>query len=309
MTPALVLLLALALAAEPRAAMELAKRAYAASQDGRWDEAAAALREAARLAPANPRYRMALGGVLEKQGLPEEAVAEFAAALRLDNNNTQLRERLETLSLDTGAQLARAGRFRTGLKLAQEHAALFPASPAGAQMLGLFLLRNHQNLAAVEAYQRALTLDPALADASVGLGIAQSEAGLTVEAARTFEAGLRRFPQDATHRQAYGILLGKLAETGDADAARRAAPMLLSALALNDQLAESHYQLGMLALAQGDAPAALARFERAAQSGLDDARLHYGAARALRRLGRLEEAEARMASFRQRKSAEEAAAR
>lgn len=308
MTQAL-LCFALAWLAEPPAAMQSAKRAYTAAQAGRFEEAVVALREAARIAPANPQYRMALGGVFEKQGKQEEAVAEFAAALRLDPANRQLSERLETLSLDTGANLARAGRFRSGLKLAQQTSALFPNSPAAALMLGLFLMRNHQNLASVEAYQRALELDPASVDASVGLGIAQSKAGLPREAAGTFETGLQRFPQDAMHRQAYGVLLVKLAETGEPDAARRAQQLLTSALALDDKLAESHYQLGTLALAQGDALAALARFEQAAQRGLDDARLHYAAARALRRAGREAEAEARLALFRERKAAEEASAR
>ncbi|MFN7651038.1 MAG: tetratricopeptide repeat protein [Acidobacteriota bacterium] len=304
-----IFLLALALVAEPPAAIESAKRAYAAAQAGRWEEAATALREAARLAPANPLYRTGLGGILEKQGRREEAVAEFTAALRLDPANRQLRDRVGALALDTGAELARAGRFRAGLKLAREHAALFPDSPAAFQMLGLFLLRTHENPASAEAYQRALQLDPDSADASVGLGIAQSEAGLTAEAARTFTAGLQRFPRDAMHRQAYGVLLVKLAETGDGEAARQARPMLLSALALNESLAESHYQLGLLELAAGDAPGALASLERAARHGLDDSRRHYATARALRRLGRQAEAEAALASFRRRKAAEEAAPR
>jgi hypothetical protein len=88
-----------------------------------------------------------------------------------------------------------------------------------------------------------------LADEAWASALRSPKAGLTVEAARTFEAGLRRFPQDATHRQAYGICRqARRTGAGRCGRRRRAAPMLLSALALNDQLAESDDQLGMLAL-------------------------------------------------------------
>ena len=91
------------------------------------------------------------------------------------------------------------------------------------------------------------------------------------------------------HRQAYGVLLARMAESGDAPAGR-AVNMLESALALDPSLAEAHYQLGNLALARDDAASAAHHFEAAARNGLDDSRLHYAAARALRRLGKTDEA-------------------
>ena len=291
-------------AAEPPAAMRLARQAYEDARAGRVEEAAAGLREATRLAPGNALYRSALGGLLEKRGRLEEAVAEFGEAARLDS---KFRTRFESVSLDFGAQLAHAGRFRSGLPFAKATAQRFPESARAAIMLGLFLTRNQQNLAAVEAYRRAVTLAPELPEANVGLGIAQSNAGLTAEAAATFEDGLRRFPRDAMHRQAFGVLLVKLAETGQAGAAAQAARMLESALALDATLAEAHYQLGALSLANGDASAAQARFSRAAALGLDDARLHYAWARALRRLNRGSEADEHLAIFQAQKAASEAA--
>jgi tetratricopeptide (TPR) repeat protein len=172
-------------------------------------------------------------------------------------------------------------------------------------MLGLFETRNQQNLKAVAAYRRALELDPESAEASTGLGMAQSSAGLLADAQATFEAGVKRFPTDAMHRQAYGVLLSKMAETGAAGKAR-AIEMLESALKLDPSLAEAHYQLGNLALSGDDAVSAAAHFDAAAGRGLDDSRLHYAYARALRRLGREEEASRQLEMFRARKSAEEA---
>jgi len=284
--------------------MSLARQAYEHARAGRVAEALNGLREAARLAPANALYRSALGGLLEKQGRLEEAVQEFGAAAQLD---AQFGQRWETVSLDWGAELARAGRFRTGLPFARQTAARFPESSRVAIMWGLFLTRNQQNLAAVGAYQRAVTLSPDSPEANVGLGIAQTNAGLTAKAVVTFQDGLRRFPRDATHRQAYGVLLVKLFETGKASAASEATAMLESALAIDSSLAEPHYQLGALALERGDAHGAEARFATAASLGLDDTRLHYAWARTLRRLDRAAEADAHLQLFRLRKAAVEAA--
>lgn len=299
------LLLLPAAAAEPPEAMKLARRAYEQAQAGQFPEAIAGLRQAARLAPANALYRSALGGIHERQGQLEEAVAAFGEAARLDPNDQRIRAHFESVSLDWGAVLAREHRFRAGLVFARETAARFAGSARAQLMLGLFLTRNQHNLAAVDAYRRALTLDPASADASVGLGIAQSSAGMVKEALATFEAGLVLFPADAMHRQALGVLLARLAETGDAAAAERARAMLESALAIDPKLAEAHYQLGSLALARGDARAAIVCFDAAAEQGLDDSRLHYAAARALRRAGRGGDAEARLQLFRQRKASEQ----
>lgn len=291
---------------EPRPAIALARRAYEQAQAGRYEEAAAGLREAARLAPTNPLYRSALGGVFERQGKLSEALAAFAEALRLDPANAAIRSRVESLSLDWGATLAKERRYRAGLVLARQTAARSPQLAAAHLMLGLFLTRNRQNLAAVDAYRRAFALDTHSAEASVGLGIAQFSAGLTREAQATFEAGIQAFPRDAIHRQAYGVLLVKMAESGDAPPSR-AAEMLASALQIDGKLAEAHYQLGSLALARGDAAPALTHFDTAAKNGQDDARLHYAASRALRRLGRDAEAETRLEVFRSRKATEESA--
>jgi superkiller protein 3 len=292
--------------AEPAEATRRARRAYELARSGQSDLAIAELGEAIRIAPGNPLYRSALGGIYERQGKLEEALAAFNEAVRLDPGNRVLSAHLEKVSLDWGESLARSRRFRAGLAHARATAERFPKSARAWLMLGLFETRNQENLAAVAAYRRAAELDPESAEANVGLGIAQSSAGLANDAVATFEAGLKKYPGDAMLRQAYGVLLARMAESGDAPAAR-AVEMLESALALAPSLAEAHYQLGGLALARDDSASAVLHFEAAAQNGLDDSRLHYVAARALRRLGRTDEAARHVDLFRKRKQAEEAA--
>jgi tetratricopeptide (TPR) repeat protein len=205
--------------------MQKARRAYELVRAGQFDPAIAELEEASRVAPANPLYRSALGGIFERQGKLDRAVAAFSEAVRLDPANPKLNAHLESVSLEWGATLAREKRFRAGLAHARETARRFPNSSPAFLMLGLFETRNQQNLASVDAYARALVLDPESSDASVGLGMAQSNAGLTKEAEATFVAGLKKFPKDAMHRQAYGVLLARLSESGAVPPAR-AVPML-----------------------------------------------------------------------------------
>lgn len=288
---------------EPPEAMTLARRAYESARAGNFDAAAGDLLLASRLAPKNPLYRSALGGIYARQGKLEEAVAAFREATRLDPANAQLRANLGKLSLDSGAVLAKQRRFRAGLVLARETAKLFPDSASAHIMLGLFETRNQQNVKAVAAYRRALDLDPQSSEASVGLGIAQSSAGMFQESQATFEAGLKRFPSDPMHRQAYGVLLVKLAEAGSAPP-QQAIDMLQSALRLDPSLAEAHYQLGNLALAREDLQTATTEFVAALANGLDDSRLHYALARTLRRIGKTDEAEKHLQLFRQRKATE-----
>jgi tetratricopeptide (TPR) repeat protein len=291
-------------ATEPLEAMERARHAYELARAGELEPAVAELEQAARIAPGNPLYRSALGGMYERGGKLEEAVAAFADAVRLDPANPTLNAHLESVSLDWGAELAGSRHFRAGLVHARVTAERFPKSARAYLMLGLFQARNQQNLAAVASYRRAVELDPQSADASVGLGVAQSSAGLVKDAEATFEAGLKKFPDNAKHRQAYGVLLARMAESGEAPAGRAVA-MLESALALDPLLAEAHYQLGSLALASNGAAAAVLHFEAAARNGLDDSRLHYATARALRRLGKADESARHMELFRKRKQSEE----
>ncbi len=290
---------------EPPEAMPLARRAYESARGGSFEAAVRDLNEAARLAPKNALYRSALGGIYMRQNKLEEAVEAFSAAVRLDPSNATLRGNLETASLEWGAALAKQRRYRAGLILARNTAKLFPRSASAQLMLGLFETRNHQNVNAVAAYRKALDLDPSLADASVGLGIAQSSAGLLKQAKATFEAGLKAFPDDAMHRQAYGVLLVKLAESG-LEPAQHAARMLESALQIDPALAEAYYQLGNLAMSREDAASAMTHYSAAMRNLLDDSRVHYAAARALRRLGRVEDAERHLRLFRERKASEEA---
>ena len=170
--------------------------------------------------------------------------------------NAKALEMLEEISLDLGAELVKQRRFKTGLILANDTARRFPASARAQQMLGLFLTRNQQNPAAVVAYGKALSLSPESSDLSVGLGIAQTMAGFLPQAVKTLEEGIRKWPDDAMHYQALGVLLLRMAEEGS-DTEARGVQSLQKALELNPALSEAHYRLGNIALEHGDSKSAI----------------------------------------------------
>jgi len=341
MSGVLILLAATAALAqtEPPEAMQLARRAYESVRAGRSQEAIADLRRAAGIAPSNALYRSALGGVLEREGQIEPAIEAFSEAARLAPGNTTIlfklgglrahagqweaaREPLvqilsvepahagaeallETVSLELGAVLARSKRFRAGQLLAQDTAKRYPRSAPVHVMLGLFESRNQRNIDAVSAYRRAVELAPDSEDGHTGFAIALSAAGMAKEARAAFEAAAAKFPSSGAVRQAFGVFLAQLHETGE-ESAEAAATMLRSALALDPRLAEAHYQLGVLALSEGGAARAAEHLNAALAGGLDDARVHYAAARALRRLGKTAEADQHLRAFQERKQAGEA---
>ncbi|MFN0167608.1 MAG: tetratricopeptide repeat protein [Bryobacteraceae bacterium] len=327
--------------AENPEAMTRARQAYQYAQSGDLDRAAATMREAIQLAPSNPLFYSALGGILARQNKPAEARQAFEQAVKLDPSNAVLRFNLaakqaeafqfeqarenllrvleaqpdhpqafallENVSLEFGAVLARGRRYKGGQTLARETVRRFPQSGPAHEMLGLFETRNQENVLAVEAYKRALELSPDSRGASIGLAIAQSAAGLTDAAIATFEAGIRRFPEDAMHRQSLGVLLVRLGETRE-DVRARGIQLLESALRLDPRLPEAHYQLGNLALTRAAVDEAVEHLEQAVRNGEDSSRVHFALSRAYRRLGKPEKADAELALFRRRKAAEEKAA-
>src|SRR5262249_49906982 len=160
-------------------------------------------------------------------------------------------------------------------ELAKRTANAFPDSAR------VFLLKGSVELAAtlftdaVDSFSRALQLDPASPDATIGLARAQFGAGMTQQANATLERAIANSPKNPPLELELAQLLLKEAETGDEGAGTRAEQLLKSAVALDDTLAEAHYQLGDLALHQGQAQRALVHLERAAKLNPASAKVHF----------------------------------
>lgn len=94
--------------------------------------------------------------------------------------------------------------------------------------------------------------------------------------------------------------------SGDEAARSRSAALLRKALDLDASLVEPRYQLGQLALAQGNPEEAARHFESVVRLAPRESKLRYGLVRAYRRLGRQEQAREQAGKYRQLKAAEEA---
>ena len=288
-------------AAEAPEALQHARKSYEFAQRGDLARAAEEMRAAIRIAPGNPLYFSALGGIAARQweaGQLEASRENILRVIEAQPSNARARGVLEGVSLDWGAVLARERRFKAGVLLARDTVQRFPDSAAAHQMLGLFEMRNQQNVAAVAAYKRALELAPESAEASTGLGVAQTMAGLIADAVRTFEAGIANWPSDAMHYQAYGVLLLRMAETGGASEPQ-AASMLRKALELNPSLPEAHYQLGQIAFAHGEIEKSIEHFLAALQDRETSGKANFALSRAYRRAGNELEAEKHAVLFRE----------
>jgi tetratricopeptide (TPR) repeat protein len=94
--------------------------------------------------------------------------------------------------------------------------------------------------AAREAYQRALELDPDLADAYVNLGRMAHEAGDPRTAARCYHSALQRADDDPVTHYNLALALEDLSRHTEAAAHYR------RAVALNPRFADAHYNLSQL---------------------------------------------------------------
>lgn len=227
-------------------------------------------------------YRL-LGWCRQEQHRHQDAVHAFQEAIKLEPTN-------ETSYLDLGKILLTERRLVPALELTKRTANAFPDSSRTFILKGSVELEAVLFTDAVDSFSRALQLDPASPDASIGLARAQFGSGMTPQAKATLERAIESFPNKAPFQLELAQLLLKEAETGDEGAGTRAEQLLKSAVVLDDTLTEAHYQLGELALARSQAQRALIHLERAAKLDPTSAKIHFALARAFRRLGRNEEA-------------------
>ncbi len=271
---------------QPETALDLASCYYETEQA---QQALSLLEQLVSSGKATAPVYALLANGQAAQGRIDEAIRSFERAIEKQPEH-------EPYYLELGALLGRAQRFRAGNVIATRAAGRFPNSALSQQMAGFFAWQLERNVEAVEFYERALELDPGSADANVGLGIAQTKAGMTGEATRTLEAGIRRFSWHGPHYEAFGVLLAQLADAGEAPRSRAVA-MFESALKLDNSLPESHYRLGNMALAEGELQEAFTHLTAAAQGPSSDSRIHYALFRTYRRMGRPQDADSELERY------------
>jgi Flp pilus assembly protein TadD len=253
-----------------------------------------------------------LGRCYEKENKPGEAAHAFESAIRWEPAEESNYRDLLTI-LVSGKRLAPA------LELARKTAGAFPRSASAYRDKGMVEMKMDQFTDAVRSYRRAVELEPKSLDAEVGLASAKWAAGMRAQAEAEFQVLLKRHPRQVTVYEAYATSL--LNGADDTSIQERADALLKKAIELDSSRAESHYQLGILALKRSDLKKsdlkgragaspdplheALEQLEIAARLGLNDSKIHYGLARVYRRLGRESDAAREMRAFQELKAVED----
>jgi protein O-GlcNAc transferase len=209
--------------------------------------------------------------------------------------------------LDVGTILAEHRQFPAALVMAQRAVEVAPQSSQAYAFKGFVESKMSKHSEAQTSYARAVELDPAAPNTLMGLALAQWDSGKSREAEATFKKGLALFPRNANFYQEYGIMLLDIGATRDPARKSRAVALLQTAIRLDGSLAEPHYRLGNLALAEGNPSEALDELKEAAQRDPRSSRIHYALSRAYSHLGRSEDATSELRTY-QTLKAEEAKA-
>jgi MSHA biogenesis protein MshN len=159
------------------------RRGMSLLQQGRAQEAEAALRAALEADPTHDQARQALLGALLEQGRRPDAETLLQDGLRANPRQISLAMLLARLQLDRGAQTEALDTLLAGLPNAQW-------SPDYLAMTAAVLARASRPHEAAALYQAALRIGPNNAVWTMGLGLALRADGQPREALAAFERAL-----------------------------------------------------------------------------------------------------------------------
>jgi len=154
---------------------------------GNEDEEINALKNAAAISPNNSRRQLTLGKLYIKKGMKEEADRAFLQATKSDPKNADLQTQIGEIYLEHGMEEKAADSFRGSLGL-NESVHVY-------NRLGIALRRRKRYKEAVEEYKKALMLDPKDEVLYYNLGRAYMEDGQRALALDAFRKALELNPE------------------------------------------------------------------------------------------------------------------
>ena len=255
------------------------------------EAAAACFREAAALAPDDPRWLYYLGHLSREAGDLVEAAALFAAALRLRPDDVAVLIWLGEVRLAQDRPVSARPLFEQAL-------ALRPASLSARYGLGRAALLAEDYQRAVDVLEAILARDPTAAAAHYPLGMAYRALGDDARA----EAHLRRRQSTALHpadplmaevdaliesARAYENRGNEALDRGEWSVA---ADLFRRGLALDPDHPVLGHRLGTALYVMGDVEGAMAEFERVIDESPNFPAVHYSVGVLLQEGGRHGEA-------------------
>jgi Flp pilus assembly protein TadD len=182
---------------------------------------------------------------------------------------------------ERGLANLREGHPGQALTDLQEATRLEPTVALYANTLGVLLLQLRQVEGALAWLARAVELDPQYGDAQLNYAIALAESGQWDKAVEGYKRALRLPTLTTPHvaHQNLGVALHNLKREAEAEQALR------FALSLEPQMVGTHYNLGLVLLAQGRRQEAVAAFRRERELAPPGSSFAQAAQERLRALG------------------------
>jgi tetratricopeptide (TPR) repeat protein len=267
------------------AGLELAKLRY---NRGQVEAAQKLLLQLSSSATENPNLRTLLGHCYEALQHRELALQAYQQALELDPSQPERYEDLILLQLELG-------RTSEATSLADRLLATAPRDAKSWVLKADVELRTNSIPEALKSYTHASHLDLANADAALGIAAIHALSGLNDAAMANYKTGIRQFPNDP--RFYVGSAAALLASPQAPQAYSQIKSLLLQAVKLDPHSADAHYQLGQLALKQGELDVAKDDFFASLQIDPHRSNTHFALSLVYRRLGRSEDAAREFATY------------
>lgn len=264
---------------------------------GKFSESLETLRRTIATGHESSEIYNLLGWCLYKKDDGKGAVAALDRAIALDPAE-------ESNYVDVGMMLLENHLFDGAMTAAEKAIEVAPGSSGGRRLKAQIEFKLGRVNDAESLYARAVALNPSDADAAVGLATAQLDIGKNAEAEVTLKKAIERLPRAAVLYQAYGTMLlwGEGKESSKIEA--HAIELLRKAESLDPSLAETHYQLGKLALREGNIKEALRQLEAAVKLDPKGSKNHYALAQVYRKLSRASDADHEVRVFQELKEKE-----
>ncbi len=223
---------------------------------GRYEAAVRALREAVDTDPGSADAHNALGAALEQAGHPEDARLHYQRAVALEPD-------LATARANLGVLLGRLGDLDGAVLHLEAAARLDPGQADVHIALGAALEARGHPAAAAAAFRDALARDPSRGRAHLRLGVLLGEAGELEDALSHLRKATVLAPESGEARHLLSVALFRLGDPAAALEQERLAIALAEAAGHADLLGTARYTLGLLLRETGDLAEALESLEAA----------------------------------------------
>jgi len=248
------------------------------ARSGRDDEAIEELQTAVKLKPDGTEARYQLGLILERKKDAPAAKEQFDAFTHLKQDN--IRRSLATPWNNRGNELLRQGNAKGAVEAYQKALELEPNDPKLHFSLAIALSRLRDDVGQERELNKAIELDPAFSEAHNQRGSFLMLQGNLAEAEREFRSAIANNPQYAEALNNLGTLLGHQGKNDEA------AVLFREAATDDPQYIQAYVNLGLTLAAERKYPEAEQQFQRALSLEPNDANALTGLGMLLGKTGR-----------------------